>query len=177
MNLENIFYLRENFLIFSLFFLIYFYSLLGIKVFEVIESTTLGSSTASWTITGTMDELNKCRIESHTSMWRQLFSICGLSFANQWWSVEHAGIRVGEVSDGVNVDVGTYFIPPRHSLQAVILGLVGVSQRLPHGVSCNAMAPFECILYNLRHKIYILYVHKYFILWNLESQDIILIQY
>lgn len=68
----------------------------GFKLFEVSQDVLRGRH-ESWQITGTMDELNKCQILSHTNAWRQMLNFCGFVFAAEWWSIEHDERRVGQV--------------------------------------------------------------------------------
>jgi hypothetical protein len=65
----------------------------GIKVFEVNSQRH-----DTWTIGGCMDDTNKCHISSHTSLWRQVLSGCGITFVPQWWSVEKDGYRIAQIT-------------------------------------------------------------------------------
>lgn len=57
------------------------------------------SSHKCWQINATMmNELNKCRIQTHNNIWRTAISACGFGFATEWWSVEQDGIRVAQVN-------------------------------------------------------------------------------
>nr|CAD2189992.1 unnamed protein product [Meloidogyne enterolobii] len=66
----------------------------GIKMFEVVQSQ---KRPQRWQITGAMDELNKCEVEAHSNVWRQMLSACGFVFAAEWWSIQNEGLRVAEI--------------------------------------------------------------------------------
>ena len=63
-------------------------------MFEVVQSQ---KRPQRWQITGAMDELNKCEVEAHSNVWRQMLSACGFVFAAEWWSIQNEGLRVAEV--------------------------------------------------------------------------------
>lgn len=74
-----------------------FLPILGIKMFEVVQSQRRPET---WQITGAMDELSKCEIKSHSNIWRKMLSACGFVFASEWWSVQSDGFRVAQAKRG-----------------------------------------------------------------------------
>lgn len=67
---------------------------LGMKMFEITDLAHNGN----WQITSSTDELSKCQIDSMTSFFHQLISLCGLTLMPNWWIVRYQANNLGQVS-------------------------------------------------------------------------------
>ncbi|KAE9553416.1 hypothetical protein FO519_003375 [Halicephalobus sp. NKZ332] len=65
----------------------------GIKMYEIVDLAHNGN----WQIFSSTDDTGRCQIDSMTNCFRQLISMCGLSYVPNWWVVRSQANYLGQI--------------------------------------------------------------------------------
>ncbi|KAI6175667.1 hypothetical protein M3Y97_00715200 [Aphelenchoides bicaudatus] len=65
----------------------------GIKIYEMVHTP----NKKSCYITNCIDETTKCQLQTHSTCWRQMLSLCGFMFTQTYWTADQEGVNIGKV--------------------------------------------------------------------------------